>query len=403
VPGKPLDFIIVQKPSLVESHKFERDLPHKEMEGHTGPVVAVVSVELKGGVAAELEEGGDDFLQETLAEMGGERPGSARGSAVSEASGSTNTDNHVIYTASVDNTWKAWDPKELRCRLSTSEMSSEIRCMTYAPVNRVLITGNDDGTIRLWNPEGGSPQTCEGHDNTVSCVDVGILHRAEYLFSGSFDGSVAMWDINRRASKSSLVVNHMSLGDYEVQCTKYCEHLSLVLAGCNDGTIHLYDPLRSTLVRAFRGHEETVTCLALDGNFLVSGAEDHTVRVWNLINGQQIHELRKHRRSVEDVLVIERSGTIVSCATDGHIICWDYTTEGVLHEIVQMEEFISMAFKESTGQLVAGTESSKVLLFPLPIEVTKDREERDELGLELDGDELDGDTLDGDPVELPEQ
>ena len=41
------------------------------VQGHTGPVVAVVSVELKGGVAAELEEGGDDFLQETLAEMGG--------------------------------------------------------------------------------------------------------------------------------------------------------------------------------------------------------------------------------------------------------------------------------------------------------------------------------------------
>ena len=97
----------------------------------------------------------------------------------------------------------------------------------------MVITGNDDGTIRLWNPEGGSPLTCEGHDNTVSCLDVGILHRPnpvlgrfrlirklldrqEYLFSGSFDGCVAMWDLGRRTSKSSLVVNHMSLGDYEV-------------------------------------------------------------------------------------------------------------------------------------------------------------------------------------------
>ena len=74
-----------------------------------------------------------------------------------------------------------------------SETSSEIRCMTFAPVNKVLVTGNDDGTIRIWNPEGGSPLTCEGHDNTVSALDVGILNKQEYVYSGSFDGSVAMW------------------------------------------------------------------------------------------------------------------------------------------------------------------------------------------------------------------
>lgn len=378
-PGKPLDFCLVHQADIIESHKFERDLPHKEMEGHSGPVVSVVSVETKGGTRSDGHPDDEEEATPTEGEVPPNGTGSEHGSVHTTTSVFSMSDNHVIYTASVDNTWKNWDPKELQCRLTMSEVTSEIRCMTYAPQNRVVITGNDDGTIRLWNPEGGSPTTCEGHDNTISCLDVGVLHKQEYLFSGSFDGSVAMWDISRRSSKSSLVVNHMALGDFEVQCICYCEHLGYVLAGCNDGTIHLYDPLRSTLVQEFRGHIDSVTCLALDGNFVISGAEDRTIRVWNLLTGQQLKLLKKHRRSVEDLLVLEASGTIVSCATDGWILCWDYTNERVIHQIEQHEEFISIAFKESTSQVIAGTESSKVLLFPLPPDVTEARERGDPL------------------------
>ena len=31
------------------------------------------------------------------------------------------------------------------------------------------------------------------------------------------------------------------------------------------------------------GHEDAVSCLALDGNFLVSGSQDKSIRIWNLL------------------------------------------------------------------------------------------------------------------------
>lgn len=91
-------------------------------------------------------------------------------------------DSVVIFSASVDNTIKNWDPKEMVCRLTLHETGSELRAMVYAPVTRVICTGNDDGTIRIWHPEGGTPLTCEGHHNTITCLDVGMLHKQEYLF-----------------------------------------------------------------------------------------------------------------------------------------------------------------------------------------------------------------------------
>ena len=65
----------------------------------------------------------------------------------------------------------------------------------------------------------------------------------------------------------------------------------------------------------------------MDENYLISGAEDREVRVWNLINGQFLKSHSKHRRSVEDLFVVPESGVVVSCATDGNIICWDYSTD----------------------------------------------------------------------------
>ena len=113
-----------------------------------------------------------------------------------------------------------------------------------------------------------------------------------------------------------------------------------------------------------------------------------------------------HRRTVEDLLVIASSGHVVSCATDGHIKCWDYTSEvqiymyttsrlqqdwkfckvkscrnvlicipscgkeadacmGVqelVYEIEVQEELLCIEYKKSTHQIVAGTESNKVYL-----------------------------------------
>ena len=59
--------------------------------------------------------------------------------------------------------------------------------------------------------------------------------------------------------------------------------------------------------------------------------------------------------------MLPSSGHVISCATDGHIKCWDYTTEKMVHEIKIEEEFLCIAYRRSSHQIVAGTESAKVV------------------------------------------
>ena len=46
----------------------------------------------------------------------------------------------------------------------------------------------------------------------------------------------------------------------------------------------LHSVLSYQLECTLEGHDDSVTCMALDANFLFSGSDDKTIRVWNLVH-----------------------------------------------------------------------------------------------------------------------
>lgn len=86
------------------------------------------------------------------------------------------------------------------------------------------------------------------------------------------------------------------------------------------------------------GHTDAVTCLAQDGNFLISGSDDRTIKVWDLNCNFLLRTLAVHSRSVQDVLVIPSLGYIASCARDGQVLVWNYVTDEILHTFSYDEE-----------------------------------------------------------------
>ena len=59
-----------------------------------------------------------------------------------------------------------------------------------------------------------------------------------------------------------------------------------------------------------RGHTESVTCLAVDANFLFSGSEDGTVLIWNLSVLEEIMNVAE-RASVADAPEVTLQPTAV--------------------------------------------------------------------------------------------
>ena len=111
---------------------------------------------------------------------------------VHEATGDATAGEEAVYSASLDNSIRAWRPSDMSPLGVLHETRSEISCMLQSPLCAFLLTGNDDGTIRLWNPDSGTTVTLTGHTNTVCCLDV-VVCSPRILRAAAWICGVAAW------------------------------------------------------------------------------------------------------------------------------------------------------------------------------------------------------------------
>ena len=347
--------------SSVDQWVISRDLNFRELKGHSGPVISLVSIDPRQGEIA---------------------PDSV-------------VDDHSIFSASLDNTVRCWDAYDMSCLYVLRETVSEISCLVQLSNCNLLVTGNDDGSIRWWNPDSGSAITLKHHKNTVSCLAVAQMKRNEYLISASYAGTVGVWDITRRRAvrprleymfqahggvecdgEDSKLLEKLGIGPRlmaapggffskrEIFCV--CFNSATVdvslpgpasesaeiaisgdypsgallsggdgkgprphtfLTGGNDATIRIWSLENYAMLSTLDGHGDAITCLALDANFLFSGSEDRSIRIWNMADICEPYELcvlDAHSESVRDIMILPMHGHLVSCSFDGSIKVWDY-------------------------------------------------------------------------------
>ncbi|MBR8827456.1 MAG: tetratricopeptide repeat protein [Gomphosphaeria aponina SAG 52.96 = DSM 107014] len=87
-------------------------------------------------------------------------------------------------------------------------------------------------------------------------------------------------------------------------------------------------PQNLSLVNVLLGHYNVVRSLAIsaDGKILASSSYDYTIKIWDILTGNELHTLRGHIKDVETIAVSPDSKTIVSGSDDHNIKIWDILT-----------------------------------------------------------------------------
>jgi WD40 repeat protein len=100
-----------------------------------------------------------------------------------------------------------------------------------------------------------------------------------------------------------------------------------VLTG-SDNTTRLWDAATGEAIRAFKGHENSVTSLAFnfDGGRVLTGSDDKTARLWDAATGEEIRAFEGHENSITSVAFSPDGARVLTGSWDKTARLWDSAT-----------------------------------------------------------------------------
>lgn len=144
--------------------------------------------------------------------------------------------------------------------------SMGVTCVCVHPVFTMVVSGSEDGTIKIWDHESGEYiRTLKGHTNTVH--NVSFTPSGTHLASCSADLSIKIWDFTSQYNCLRTLRGH----DHTISAIRFLPLINT-------------ESLRASPEQS-NPSGTGVTSLVAQSKQLLSASRDQTVKIWDLETG----------------------------------------------------------------------------------------------------------------------
>jgi len=253
--------------------------------------------------------------------------------------------------------------------------ATPINAVAISPDGRRILTGDQQGNVKLWDLASGAFIRGFRHAPAVSAVafspdgrriasgsatakiwdgETGrLIHSLEQdaapginafsfssnglrLASGNNDGSVRMWDVLSGRSVAAISATSDSVTAIALSADG-----TRVLTGGQNSEIRLTDTNTRDLIRSFAGHTSPIRSLAFsaDGSTILSGAAD-SARAWDAVTGKPIQSTALPPWTVTMAVSPDRA-RVLACCNDQTVLVSDAETRAALNTVQVTEHGIT--------------------------------------------------------------
>jgi WD40 repeat protein len=189
----------------------------------------------------------------------------------------------------------------------------------FSPDGRYLAAPCSEMSVKLWNLSTQKIVTLAGHQGDV--LRVGFSPDGRRLASASEDGKIKIWDTPTGRYVTTLAAHTGPVNGLAFSPDN--RHL----ASASRDEVKVWDAATGDLVYTFPGSsiENVPVTMAFspDGRRLAAGSVNHTVKVWNVMSGQEVCTLSGHAGPVFSVAFSPDGQRLLSVDWDELVKVWD--------------------------------------------------------------------------------
>ncbi|KAJ6544478.1 quinon protein alcohol dehydrogenase-like superfamily [Mycena capillaripes] len=237
-----------------------------------------------------------------------------------------------------------------------------VNSVAFSHDQKMIVSGSEDHTLRIWSPTGVHQRTLQGHTDAVHAVT--FSPDDSKIASASSDETMKIWDA---LSGVLLLICRHSPGEW-VLAVKFTHSGHRVATGSSHCNIRIWDcESGQEVISPLSLHRHHVRSLVFspDDNTIFSGSDDSHVRIWSLANKRPHRSSQpRHTNYVTCVALAHDRTHFASASTDGSLIVWDMDGKASMSSSVGHSASISSIDFCPNGKILAsGSEDGTVRLW----------------------------------------
>jgi serine/threonine protein kinase len=199
-----------------------------------------------------------------------------------------------------------------------------VRMLRWSPDSSTVASASSDSALRIWDLmaplDGPRPLAASwgGHEGDISALD--WAPDGTRLASGGKDGTLRLWN-----ARGEVLMKQSAHGGKGVKSLAWSPDRSRIASGGADQQIHLWDGAGYQRKASWKAHQDEVRHLQWSPNnqFLASagGKKDTRVCLWDQA-GTCLATIIDHQREVVGLSWSSDSSWLATCSTDGMLCFW---------------------------------------------------------------------------------